>query len=176
MGKIHPSNSIKYLGIYLDYDLSGKHQCSVLKNKLNRSIGMLSKARHYIPSDELVSLYYVIFSSHMTYGCQIWYNNNVHSDKIKSSQNKAIRAITFSDFNAPTKPLMKEKNILSISDLIILQNILFVHDYFHDKLPLCFRNYFTLVSDVQNRSTIGSSIGTLYIYQKSKPNLVIIFW
>ena len=89
---------------------------------------MLSKARHYIPSDELISLYYAIFSSHMTYGCQIWYNNNVYSDKIKSSQNKAIRAITFSDFNAPPKPLMKEKNILPISELIILQNILFVHD------------------------------------------------
>lgn len=124
---------------------------------------MLSKARHYIPSEELVSLYYAIFSSHMTYGCQIWHNNNVHSDKIKSAQNKAIRAITFSDFKAPPKPLMKEKNILSISDFIILQNILFVHDSFHDKLPLCFRNYFTLVSDVHNRTTIGSNIGTLYI-------------
>ena len=76
---IHPSDCIKYLGIYLDYDLSGRHQCFALGKKLNRSIGMLSKARHYIPSDEIKSLYYTIFSSHMTYGCQIWHKSNIYA-------------------------------------------------------------------------------------------------
>ena len=160
--KIHPSDYIKYLGIYLDYDLSGRHQCFVLGKKLNRSIGMLSKSRHYIPPDELKSLYYAIFSSHMTYGCQIWHKSNIHSDKIENAQKKAIRVISFADFSAPHKPLLKEKSILSIKDFITLQNILFVHDYFHDKLPICFRNYFTLVSDVHNRSTIRNDIGSLY--------------
>ena len=43
-----------------------------LKKKLNRAAEMLSKIRHYVPKEELKSIYFAIFSSHMTYGCQIW--------------------------------------------------------------------------------------------------------
>ena len=46
--KIYPSEFIKYLGIYLDTTLSGKHHCELLSIKLKRANGMLSKIRHYI--------------------------------------------------------------------------------------------------------------------------------
>ena len=32
-------------------------------------------ARHYIPIEELKTLYYAIFSSHLVYGCQLWGEN-----------------------------------------------------------------------------------------------------
>ena len=70
--KIYPSEFIKYLGIYLDTTLSGKHHCELLSIKLKRANGMLSKIQNYISHEELKSVYYAIFSSHMTYGCQIW--------------------------------------------------------------------------------------------------------
>ena len=41
--KIIPSKYIKYLGIYLDSTLSGKHHCELLSVKLKRANGMLSK-------------------------------------------------------------------------------------------------------------------------------------
>ena len=160
--KIFPSDYIKYLGIYLDFDLTGKQQSCVLIKKLNRSNGMLSKARHYIPADELKSLYYAIFSSHMSYGCQVWHNNNVHSEKIEKAQNKAMRIISFADYHAPVEPLFKEKHIIRINDFIALQNILFVHDCFHNKLPSCFNDYFTLVSDVHDHNTFSNEMGMLY--------------
>ncbi len=65
---IHPSKCIKYLGVYLDAMLSGSHHCDLLVKKLKRAKGMLSKTRHYVPSEELLSIYYAIFSSHMVYG------------------------------------------------------------------------------------------------------------
>ena len=58
---LQPSEYIKYLGVYLDSTLSGKYHCETLRPKLSRACGMLSKARHYIPGKELVSLYYAIF-------------------------------------------------------------------------------------------------------------------
>ena len=160
--KLIPSNFIKYLGIYLDSDLSGKQQSIVLQSKLNRSNGMLAKARHYIPSRELRSLYYAIFSSHMTYSCQIWFNNNKSSNRICKAQEKALRIISFADFHAPSDPLFKTNKILTLKDFITLQNCLFVHDYFHDKLPDCFVDYFRLITDVHQRNTIRNSLGFLY--------------
>ena len=59
--KITPTDHIKYLGIYLDSTLSGKHHCEILAKKLKRANGMLSKVRHYVPKDELRSIYYAIF-------------------------------------------------------------------------------------------------------------------
>ena len=58
--------------MYLDETLNGAIHCNNLAKTLRRANGMLCKARHYIPSEDLKTLYYAIFSSHLTYGCQIW--------------------------------------------------------------------------------------------------------
>ena len=62
--KLQPTEYIKYLGIYLDETLSGKHHCELLKKKLNRANGMLSKIHYYVPKEELKSIYFAIFSTH----------------------------------------------------------------------------------------------------------------
>jgi len=70
--KLYPSDSIKYLGVHIDSTLSGKAHCTVLASKLRRANGLLSKIRHYVPKNELVSIYHALFSSHLTYGVQVW--------------------------------------------------------------------------------------------------------
>ena len=62
----------KYLGVYLDENLSGESHCEELIKKLNRANGMLAKARQFVPLNELKNVYHAIFSSHLMYGCQIW--------------------------------------------------------------------------------------------------------
>ena len=70
--RIHPSSYIKYLGVFLDATLSGNHHCNLLVKKLKRANGMLSKVRHYVPSEELKSLYYALFSSNLVYDVKFW--------------------------------------------------------------------------------------------------------
>ena len=145
--KLLPSDFIKYLGIYLDSHLSGKYHCNILMTKLKRANGMLSKARHFVPQEELRSLYYAIFSSHLVYGCQVWgQNSNSITDKVFRLQNRAMRIISFSDFHAEALPLYKANNILMSKDFISLQNCLFVHDFLNNNLPSCFQNYFKAVN------------------------------
>ena len=68
--KLYPSCYIKYLGFLHDETLSDEvHICELLK-KLIRANAMLTKTRHHILENQLVSLYYAIFSNHMLYGCQ----------------------------------------------------------------------------------------------------------
>ena len=83
----------------------------------------------------------------MTYGCQIWGQsfNNTHINKIQTLQNNALRLITFtSNFRDHVTPIYAEQNILKIKDLISLKNLLLVHDYFKNKLPLTFDGYYDL--------------------------------
>ena len=161
---IRPSDYIKYLGVYIDVNLSGKFHCKILHPKLSRACGMLSKARHYVPEKELVSLYYAIFSSHLTYGCQAWsLNLNPQLKKIITLQKRAIRTIKFAEFDAPSSPLFKNLKVLKIQDFVKLQNCLFVHDYLNNTLPCCFDNHFQTLAAVHGKLTKASELGCLYV-------------
>ena len=137
--RIFPSKFIKYLGIYLDETLNGKFHCKELAKKLRRANGMLCKARHYINNDDLVTLYYAIFSSHLIYGSQIWGQYiNTFNTKIFKLQNRALRIISFSNFRADCNPLYSNLKILKLGDLKVLQNCSFVHDTLKKLSPSCF--------------------------------------
>ena len=124
--RIYPSSYIKYLGVYLDASLNGNHHYNLLITKLKRANGILSKARHYVPGDELLSIYHAIFSSHLVYGCQIWGQSiNIFTKKVFKLQNRAMRILSSADFHANADPLYKMSNILKLNDIIALQNCIF---------------------------------------------------
>ena len=125
---------------------------------------MLSTARHYIPKEELHSLYYAIFSSHMVYGCQVWgQSSNSSTDKVARLQNRAMRIISFSDFHADAFPIYKANNILRLTDFVSLQNCLFVHDYLNNNLPFCFKNYFRTIHVIHGKGTRSQQLGLLFV-------------
>ena len=161
---LRESDYIKYLGVYLDSHLSGKYHCEILRPKLSRACGMLSKARHFVPKEELVSLYHAIFGSHLSYGSQVWSQDpNPHLNKIVSLQKRAVRTITFSDFDAHSSPIFKDLKVLKLMDNVKINNCLFVHDYLNNLLPSCYNNYFTLLSDLQVIGTKARELGCLFV-------------
>ena len=148
--RIYPTCYIKYLGIYLDEYLRGTAHIEILQTKLRRANGMLSKIRYYTSPAQTKSIYHSIFTSHMTYGCEIWGHSptNTFINKIQVLQNNAIRLITFaSDFRDHVSPLYVKLKLLKIKDMITLKNLLFIHDYFNGKLPESFNEYFILDKD-----------------------------
>ena len=70
--KLNSSSSIKYLGVFLDEHLNWNKHISDLCCKLRRANGALSKIRHYVPTDILLSVFHAIFNSHMRYASQLW--------------------------------------------------------------------------------------------------------
>ena len=140
---------MKYLGVLLDPHLNWGAHVDVLSSKLNRAAGMLSKVRHFVSEDGLRNIYFSIFSSLMTYASQIWgqfANKNVI--RIQNIQNRALRIINFSDFDAPSTPLYYKSNIMKFSDHVRLQNFLHVHrDLKENSLPPSLRNTFNVMND-----------------------------
>ena len=162
--RLIPSKQIKYLGVYLDEHLSGVAHCEELTKKLNRAIGLLAKARHYVPLNNLINIYYAAFSSHMSYGCQIWTQKHTQIiNKISNIQKKAVRIISFADKREHSEPLFKRLKILKFKDLLNQLNCTFVHDFLKGDLPQPFVNTFRRVEDVHSRRTKNSLNGKLFI-------------
>ena len=69
--KLLPCESVKYLGIYIDHHLNWKTHLATVSTKLGRSLGMLSKIRHFVEPNILIMIYYGIFSSILMYSSQI---------------------------------------------------------------------------------------------------------
>ena len=162
--QIFPLNYIKYLGVYLDETLNCEFHCDTLMKKLKRANGMLCKARHYIQNEDLKTLYFAIFNSHLIYGCQIWGQvNNSFNRNIFKLQNRALRIITFSDFRVSSNPLYAVSKILKLEDQIILQNCLFVHDTLTGTAPICFENYFNRSKEVHSISTRSATLGCIFV-------------
>ena len=67
--KIRQKTYTKYLGVLLDEHLFFKDLINTLKQKLNRTNGILAKLRHHLPSDILKTLYYSPFDTHLRYAC-----------------------------------------------------------------------------------------------------------
>ena len=160
---IFESPKIKYLGIILDSRLSWKHHVNELCKKLGRTLGMVYKVRNLCIPSVLRSLYFSLFNSHLTYGLSVWGQCIAeYLEKLKLIQKKIVRAISFANFDAPTKPLMKELKILSIDDLYKMQIASLMWDYDHGSLPQTLNKLFTRRSAVHTRNLRNALDGRLY--------------
>ena len=118
--------------------------------------------------EELKSIYYAIFSSHMMYGCQVWGQGGAHFGKIIKPQNRALRIINFEDYHVNASPLYAREGILKLIDVIKLQNCLFVYDYLNNALPLCFDDYYFKLNYLYfNVRTHNSDLGCLFSPSKN---------
>ena len=70
--KIYESNKIKYLGLILDSRLNWHRHINELTKKLNRALGIIYKIRPDCTPKVLLSLYYSLFHSHLSYGLYAW--------------------------------------------------------------------------------------------------------
>ena len=166
--RIIPKSSTEYLGVILDEHLTFKNHINKLKPKLSRAVGMLSKIRHFVSPTTLKNIYHAIFNSHLLYGIQVWIQgNNEAKNSIQILQNKALRLINFKGYRETVNPLFKSSEILKVQDQNTLNNCLFVHDYFSNKLPEAFESFVTPIQESHIHNTRSSRNNNLKITASS---------
>ena len=70
--KINPASSLKYLGTHLTPTLTGSTNLLELIPKVNQTVGLVSKIRHYTPKPLLRTRCYSLFDSHLINAYQTW--------------------------------------------------------------------------------------------------------
>ena len=119
-------NTVKYLGILLDSQLTYKNQINALSKKVSRAIGVLYKLRPFVTSKTLISVYYAIIYPFLLYGIVLW--GNVSTTLIKPLyilQKKIVRMITYNDKYSTTTGLLSHS--LPLFHKLKMLNILDIH-------------------------------------------------
>ena len=110
--------SIKCLGIMIDANLNWQLQIHHIVKKIKRSIGLLSKIRHYVNEKLLVS--YSLIYSYLTYGIVAWGHTYASTlNPIFLLQKKIVRIITFSSYLEHSNPLFKRLNLIKLFFFIL---------------------------------------------------------
>ena len=156
--KLQPTTHLKYLGIILDEHLNWKAHINTLSSKLSRSIGLLSKIRHFVSYVSLHSLYYSLFHSHLTFGCQLWAQSlNNQNIKIQNLQNKAMRIINFKGYRESVHQLYSKSKVLKLHDFVFQQNCVLAKQFLNRSLPNSFNDFLTKITDNHTHFTRGAA-------------------
>ena len=116
--RLYPTESVKYLGVKIDKNLSWEYHVNDLSIKLNRANALLFKMRKYVSLKILRSIYFAIFDSYLSYCCLAWAQNCSTIQRIVILQKKAVRIINCQPRNSHTNPLFKQTSILEFQDKI----------------------------------------------------------
>ena len=92
--EIKRSESIKFLGVFLDENLTWKDHIRYLENKIAKNIGLLFRSKPYLTKKCLLSLYYSYIHTYISYANIAWGSTYISNlKKINSQQKHAIRII-----------------------------------------------------------------------------------
>ena len=158
-------DSAKYLGVVIDNELNFKQHIKILEGKVARSVGILSKLRHFFPQNIMLQLYYALVHPFLSYGIIIWgATYPTYIKRLRSLQYRAIRAVARCHYREEVKLFYNQFGILQIDDLLKYEIAKFVHCNITNKTPNSFRNYFCKTAEYSSRVKKQSSDNSnLYI-------------
>ena len=148
--------------------LSWKPHLVELSKKLAGSIGIFYKLRYFVPLNTLITIYYALFYSFLTYGIVVWgatYDNYVQP--VFTSQKKVIRAMTSSKQSGHSSPLFSQLKLLKLYDIYKLYISSFIFECQNKTSPIYFSDFFTSVSSIHSYNTQSASHGNLFLIRKN---------
>ena len=139
-------SSCKYLGVYIDEDLSWKTHINHVCDKLRKLCGLFYKIGNLLPTQSAKILYFSLVHSQLQYSIETYANTyTTYLDKLHKLNNKIIRIL----FNKPKRStavndLYRLCDTLPIYQLHNLKLLQFVHKcvYHSSELPDLFTQYY----------------------------------
>ena len=106
----------------------------------------------------MLQFYYAFVHPLLLCGIIVWgATYPTYLQKLKSQQNRAIRAIVDAHFRDSVNLYYSQLKILQIDDLFKFEVAKFVYGSLHNKTPHSFHNYFCKTTDRSSRATRQSS-------------------
>jgi hypothetical protein len=145
--------SVRFLGLYVDPDLKYFDHIQKMRRKISSGLYFIKKAKNFIGSRGLKSLYYSLVHSHIIYGIHVWSTAPQYMiDSIFKLQKRAIRLVSGSRYNAHTETLFKNHKILPLPNLIKYFQLQFMNQFCNSFLPLAFDNTWINRNEFRNRT------------------------
>ena len=136
-GNVIPEKkSAKYLGVYLDKHLTWTTHINHINLKVTKATAMLSKVRHFIPSNILRMLYFSLCKPHIDYCFSVWSSTSqTNLEPIAIAMRKAIRILSFRAPDAHSDPLFITLKFLNFQQLHDFNINKLIWNVYNNKLP-----------------------------------------
>ena len=131
--------------------------------EISRTIGLISKLRHFVPKHTLINIYRSLIAPYLSYGLIAWGQAcKSYLDKLLKLQKRALRFIYFSDYNQHAIPLFSDAGILpsEFSYYELTANLVF--DIRHRNAPRNIRDLFQDISNIHSYNTRSSASNNFY--------------
>ena len=156
---IEQKTCVKYLGIQIDSQLKWKEHVESVSLKVSRAIGMIKYAKKFLPTETLKLLYRGLIEPHLRFCCSVWGSCGASTRKIlERLQNRSVRIITNSPYDAPAEPLLKSLGLPSVNNMIYQESASMVYKAVNNQAPIYLTTLFNRVSSVTSRSLRNSEL------------------
>lgn len=124
------TDSTKFLGIYIDSQLTWKNHFDSILKKLATSQYVIWQLRQKVNRSILISYYHAHVGSVLSYGVVCW-GNAKGVNEILLSQKRIIRTMLFKNSRTSCRELFKQLQILTVISIFILRCAIYVQKNIH---------------------------------------------
>ena len=138
--------NFKFLGVIMDDDINFVANGNAVISKLSRSLGIMRRLYYLTPRSVMLTIYFSLFYSHLTYAIRIWGSGNVSVvDRITGLQKQAVKLVNGNTLDGDPftlYKLLKFPYVYRYFCVVKLYSILRDgHGYFFNKIMLAQTNH-----------------------------------
>ena len=163
---ISNSCETKFLGIWLNDNLSWESHIRQLTLKLKRNLMLLKRSRNFLKKNALILIYYGHFHSHLKYGILLW-GSMLNQNQTKQLQKLQDQATQLLDRSKKVQSIYWDNKIPDLQKMIKIEQLKFAFRLINNILPV---NLSKLVKTDHK----GSNLCKTHNYHtrfKAEPNL-----
>ena len=160
---------VKYLGVLIDHKLSWNNHINTILLKISRTVGLLSKLRHFVPLNTLVSIYRSLIAPYIRYGLVAWgQTSKKQLNKLLILQKRVLHFIHFANPRDHAIPLFINTKILPVNFLYyqLLAEAMF--DVSNNVVPTNIQELFLPLSRVHSYNTRSSKSQNFYVMKSNR--------
>ena len=136
---IERESSIKFLGVWIDENLTWRDHIHTVENKIAKNIGLLYQGKHYLDDNCLKQIYFAYIHAYLNYANIAW--ASTHKTKLKKVQSKQKHAlrITFNQSKtSPSETFFLSLNVRNVCQINIFQSVQFMQEIRNKIVPYIF--------------------------------------
>lgn len=118
--------AVKFLGLYVDENLTWKPHCEYLISKLSSLVYLFKNVRGVLTVKQMITLYYAQVESRLRYGICFWGDSTL-SQKIFLVQKRILRTIGGISGRHSCRPLFSSYGVLTLPGLYVYEICSYVY-------------------------------------------------
>ena len=124
--------------------------CSKLRNLFH----IFYSIRGFLSKENIRTLYFALIYSRIKYGIAVYGQaKTTYMKRIQTLQNKLLKVLAGKKYRYSTDKLHDEFNLLKVSDITNQEVLTFVYNFFSNRLPSIFKNYYQTFSENHSYNT-----------------------